>query len=355
MSTQSVYVILVNWNGWSDTIECLESLFRSTYKGFNVVVCDNNSGDGSVDRILGWAAGDVTPPCASNPALEHLSCPPVPKPLTVGRIRSNAKTFPISVSNPKLALIEIPINLGFAGANNLGMRYALSQHDAAFLWLLNNDTVVNPDALEQMVKYMQQNPDVGILGSKLIFYNNEKQVQALGGARYNPWIARGTGIGAFTSPSRRSNVLKVSAEMDYVIGASMFVSDSFVQAIGPLNEEYFLYFEELDWALRAKGRFRLSFCESCVVYHKNGASTHGNTPSKPSLIADYYSTRNKIRITRRYYLPCLPSVYGYLLIRAMKRLIQGAYKNAYIIARLILGLGDFLSEEDLREWLNSDH
>lgn len=351
MIPQSVYVILVNWNGWKDTIECLESLFRSTHSEFKVIICDNNSTDGSVDQIVRWAAGDVPPPASANPALRHLSYPPVPKPLPMGRLRATAGNLRVSGSSTRLTLIENSSNLGFASANNIGMRYALSQQDVKFLWLLNNDTVVNPDALEELVKCIESNPETGILGSKLIFYHNERQVQALGGAKFNRWTARGRNLGAHTDSNRRPSVVEVCAAMDYVVGASMFVPVHFVKETGFLNEEYFLYFEELDWALRSKGRFRLSFCDESIVYHKGSASTHRGVPSKPSLVADYFSTRNKLSITRRYYPMCLPTVYAYLLIRALRRVAQGAHRNAYVIARLVLGLEKLSHDEALKKWI----
>lgn len=353
MDTQNVYVVLVNWNGWKDTIECLESLFRSSYSEFTVIVCDNNSTDGSAGRIVSWAAGELPPPTALNPTLRHLSFPPIPKPLAIRRLRTGVENLPVSEITPRLVLIENSSNLGFAGANNVGIRYALSRGDASFLWLLNNDTVASPDAMGQLVKHMGRDLEVGILGSKLVFYSNESQVQALGGARYNKWIARGSDIGAHSSPSQRSSVSEVCAAMDYVVGASMFVSVRFVQDIGLLNEEFFLYFEELDWALRSKGRFRLGFCEKSIVYHKNGASTHAGVPSKPSLTADFYSTRNKISFTQRYFPSYLPSVYAYLLVRAVRRILQGAYKNAYVITRLILGRGNLSSYEEIKNQLSS--
>lgn len=350
MNTAVVCIIIINWNGWRHTIECLESVFRSTWRNFEVVVCDNASTDGSVTRILDWASGRLAPPEAENPALKHLSCPPVPKPIPFHRWNRNTEAYSLATDRPCLTLIENESNLGFASANNTAIRYALSFGPPQFFWLLNNDTVVHPEALAALVAYMQEHDDVGILGSKLIFYKHEDQIQALGGAKYNRWIARGSAVGAYGSAYENINAESISRHLDYIAGASMFVPQRFVDETGLLDEKSFLYFEELDWALRAKDHFRFAFCDRSIVYHREGASTHRAGRYVPSLIADCFSTRNKIRITRRYFPYCLPTVYSVLMLRALRRCIQGYYKNSYVILSIMLGRMKS-SAESLLSWL----
>lgn len=332
-----VAVIIVNWNGCMDTIECLESLFRSTYDDFDVIICDNASSDDSLARIASWAAGELTSSPCCNPLLKSLSYPPVTKPIRTTRLSVSAMKTSVGLANAagRLVLIDCEFNLGFAGANNTGLRYALASGARQYFWLLNNDTVVAPTALACQVKHMQEGRRIGILGSKLINYYDTESVQELGGSSYNRWIARGYGLGAFSDPRFDPELNSLGTAMDYVAGASMLVSKAFISEVGFMDEELFLYFEELDWALRAKGTFTLGYCSASIVYHKQGASTHREGKCLPSLVADYFSTRNKLIITRTYFPYCLPTVVLWLLLRAARRFLQGAAINCWAILRIL--------------------
>ena len=138
-----VYVILLNWNGWKDTIHCLESLFRSDYSDYRVIVCDNASTDGSMEKIKAWAEGKVMPDEELNDQLKPLVFPPVAKPIAyVEYNRAEAEAGGNgSEKNTPLVLIQNGSNDGFSAGNNVGIRYALKKN-ADYIWLLNNDTVV---------------------------------------------------------------------------------------------------------------------------------------------------------------------------------------------------------------------
>src|ERR1700694_2988487 len=115
-------VILLNWNGWKDTIECLESVFRLNSPDFRVVVCDNASADGSLEKIKQWARGEL-PAESANPLLSHLTLPPFPKPILYCELtREEAESGTATHSCP-LTLIQNGANVGFAAGNNVGLRY----------------------------------------------------------------------------------------------------------------------------------------------------------------------------------------------------------------------------------------
>ena len=153
-----VYIVVVNWNGFDDTIECLESLFRLDYQGFRVVVCDNGSCDDSLQRIVAWAQGRLSTPDAKAKSLsKHLTGPSVEKPLAYAVYnRQQAEQGGDLNHDPSLVLIRSDENLGFAGGNNLGMTYALKRGDLDYVWLLNNDTVVDQGALQALVMRMSE-------------------------------------------------------------------------------------------------------------------------------------------------------------------------------------------------------
>ena len=146
-----VAIIILNWNGWEDTIECLESVFRISYPNHKVIVVDNGSTDSSMEKIKNWADGKLevlTPGPAHH--LYHLSHPPVKKPIPyVYYTREEAEkggnfTIEEKITLPyPLILIQTDENLGFAGGNNVGIKYTLCNKNIDYLLLLNNDIVVD--------------------------------------------------------------------------------------------------------------------------------------------------------------------------------------------------------------------
>lgn len=316
-----VYIIIVNWNGSHDTVECLESLFRLTYPSFTVVICDNCSSDESLAMIKRWSeSNDLCYNELRSDKVDQEEKPDVDLPLVV--IRSS-------------------VNLGFAGGNNVGMRYALTRGDCDYLWLLNNDTVVDPDALTRLVERMGQQASVGMCGSTIRRYHDPESIQALGGGYYCRWIGLPWHYGRFRMWGKKINQRRAEIWMNYVEGASMLVSRKFVEEVGLMCEDYFLYFEETDWAIRAKGRFQLAYAPLSIVYHKVGASIGtSSNPARKSMVCDYYNIRNRILFTRRYYPLALPTIYLVLLGALLLRLCLGRWDRVWMIIKLLFGYND---------------
>jgi hypothetical protein len=336
---KKAYVILINWNGWADTVECLESLFRSVGVHFRVIVCDNESADRSVERIGLWADGllDLLAPAAG--PLRSLFHPPMAKPVRwVEYSRAEAERGGDFDLDPPLVLIRTGGNLGFAGGNNVGLRYVLARGDFDYVWLLNNDTVVDPGALAALVGRMAEKPSAGMCGSTLLHYETPQRVQARGGGWYCKWIGLPWHLGRLqrvSDPPRRE---RVERWMNYVVGASMLVSHEFLATVGLMSEDYFLYFEETDWALRSRGRFALAYAPDSRVYHKIGRSIGTSSdPRRKSVTCDFYALRNRLLFTRRFYPEALPTVYLSVLAAALVRLLLGRWRRAWLALGLLLG------------------
>lgn len=308
-----VYIVIVNWNGWKDTIECLESVLKSRYDNYQIIVCDNASTDNSVENIKKWAKGEITASYLDKKQIIPCVTPFVEKPIKYIEY-SGDDIFKCNLSSDeKLILIKNCENLGFAGGNNIAVKYAYLKNDFKYIWFLNNDTVVENDTLEKLVLNFVE--DVGIYGSKLLYYNDPKKLQALGGT-YNKIF----GISRCITKEEHLNRMK------YVIGASMFVSKKFIDEIGLMNEEYFLYFEEIDWAIRARGRYKIACNLSAIVYHKAGATIRSE-----SKLSDYYMIKNRILFTEKYFLSYLPFVYFGLIVTIVKRIKRRQYSRAIMI------------------------
>lgn len=289
----AVFIILVNWNGWQDTVECLESVKQLSYPNYKIIVVDNNSSDGSVEEIR--------------------------------------KRF------PDIILIESERNRGFAGGNNLGITYAL-YHEADYVWLLNNDTVVDRQALSALVSRMQEAPRIGICGSKLIYYHQRDTIQVLAGGSYNKWFSLAKKFGEGQSITRIIDQKDIEERLDFIMGASMLVSRYFLEKVGLLGEEYFLYYEEIDWGIRAGSDFDLGFAPESIVYHKEGASTGASNRNKnsKSRLSDYYLVRNRFRLTYKFYPHLLPLMYITTFWTLLNRMRRGQWDRIPMILKLMV-------------------
>ena len=332
-----VCIVLLNWNNWSDTLECLESLFRLDYPDFKVVVCDNASTDGSQEKIRAWAAGELEIVTELRlPGASGRSCP---KPVVMTELERDAAEHGDGEvpAESRLLLVHNGANLGFAGGNNVGLRYALRCADIDYCWVLNNDTIVAADALQKLVERMAKSPMPGLCGSTILEYRHPERINALGGALYNRWLGLAWHLGRSRSWPRKIEVGSVEKKMDYVVGASMFVSREFLLKVGLMEDSYFLYFEELDWAVRARGMFPMAWAPESLVYHKVGGSIGTRShPARKSWTSDFYTLRNRIRFTRRYYPYALPTVYLGLIGAIILRLLFGQWRRALMVARLMV-------------------
>lgn len=342
--TPKVYIVILNWNGWRDTVECLESVFRLEHSNYQVVVCDNDSHDDSLAHVRSWAEGEAPVKIDVKHPLQRLSFPNVQKPIHWTEMsRADAEApRPLPLQEP-LILIRTGGNLGFAGGNNVGLRFVLQQGDAEYVWLLNNDTVVESDALSALVAQCNTQSQTGrpfTSGSLVYFYSDPDVVQALGGSRFNKrtGIASQT-LGRFQRRNDRVNHAQMAQSLDYITGCTWLLPIAFLQEVGLMEESYFLYYEEIDWTMRAGHRYGITYAPASVVYHKEGSSIGSKTIHRaPSLLAEYYMTRSKVRFMRRFFPWKLPVVYVFSLAQAINRMKQGFPQNGWTIVRALLGL-----------------
>ncbi len=320
---KQVYILILNWNGWIDTVECLESIFRLDYPKFNVIVCDNYSQDGSLDKIEEWARGNLNTYVSPTSRLHHLSFPPVKKPILYKRYKGIDLTkFSKLPIVPALTLIETGANLGFAGGNNIGLRFIAVQGDVEFIWLLNNDTVVAPDSLTWMVKRMEDNPRAGICGSLILYYHDPSIIWTSGGGVYNRWLAKSRSIDVGKKVYQASSRDYVEENMFYVAGASMLVKAGFLNDVGLMSEEYFLYFEEPDWSIRGMKNYSLAYAPESVIYHKVGTSTDNK-------VTMHYTYRSQLLFTKKFFPEAYFIVYLRVIINRCKYQCRQLLKKLY--------------------------
>lgn len=315
-----VYVIVLNWNGAADTIACAESILALEGISFRLVICDNASADDSIARLRDWASGRA----ASAHGLLELS--------------NDRRTWlHADPAASTVVLIQTGSNLGFAGGNNVGIRYARERGDADFYWILNNDTTVSPNSLRPLVAKAHSDPSFGIIGSTLLYHYRPDQVQVLGGCGFSAWTTRISPVGLGKTADEVTSISESEVELrlDYVTGASMLVSKAFIEDVGLMQEDYFLYFEEIDWAERGRRsaayRWKLGFARDSVVLHKVGASAETGV----STAAIRYFYTSKIRFMKRFYPERLPLTLLMVFLQAMKHLLTGGHDHAFVILAVL--------------------
>jgi GT2 family glycosyltransferase len=324
-------IILVNWNGWRECIECMDSVLAQGHENFHLFVVDNDSQDQSVERISDWCRSPKPEPGwrRQDGVVRYTDCARgVPLPHRV------VETGPTTSAEDgsRITLIRSGGNLGFAGGCNVGMK-AAGLDEFQHFWFLNPDTVVHHDALSALLRRMFDQPDLGIVGSTLVFYDTPEIVYALGGGR----LDRRNGYGSHVGQGLPLSTVKmdgpaIERDLAWVCGASMLVSIAFVRKVGMMQEDYFLYYEEADWATRGIGYFRLGFAPDSVVFHKSGANS---SKIMPLFTAGFYY-RSRLRFVSRFWPERMAAARRKLFVEMLGHVARGRWAAARLVGSTIM-------------------
>jgi GT2 family glycosyltransferase len=335
-----VAILVLNYNGWRYTVECVESLGHLRHREFWVVLVDNGSTDDSVDQIRAWARGEV--PIESPFFKEPGWAKPVRLVEYEGEPSLEQVALEPAAEAPYVTLIRLPENRGFAAGNNVAIRYALAR-GAEWTWLLNNDTVVTADSLTEMLRAGLADPRVGVVGCKLLYYDRPDTIQAAGGGRFYLWLGLSYQYGRMQRDDGRWDR---RLNPHYVSGASMLVrSDSWIK-VGLFDEWFFFYGEEIDWQVRAAARgWHIGYASAAKIYHREGATAGFKSPW-----AELQATRSNVSLCRRYAPWSLPVVIVVQLLRVLRRLGRRQYPQAQAVLQgLLAALTEARSRRGHRE------
>jgi len=314
-----VYIIILNYNNWGDTIECLETVLRNDYPNYQVIVADNNSPNNSLKYIKNWVDGkqEILTPKPSHP-LYHLSHPLVKKQIPYieynrdeaekggnferenklmnewrnERTHSHIETSiysPISPStNYPLIFIQTGENLGFAGGDNVALRMILNRNEKCFVWLLNPDMVIEKDSLMVLIESMKSfSKEEIVLGTTVKSYKKPNKILFYGGAKINLILGNVFFI-------KKIDDIK---ELSYISGGSFFTLIDNFKKFGELPENYFLYWEDADWCTNFINKGGNLFVSSKSICYDKG----GNSIGRNSYSAEYYYTLNYLKYLNKYY------------------------------------------------------
>lgn len=261
----AVAVVVLNWNGWRDTVSCLAALERLEYSRREVIVVDNGSTDESVNHIR--------------------------------------------AAFPTIRLLEAGANLGFSGGCNLGIRDALAR-GFEYIWLLNNDTEVTPRALSALVDTAESDPRIGAVASVIYRMDQPDTVEVWGGGHVNLRTGR---LQIMTTPS----------EPNCLFGCSVLLRRHALDRAGLLDERFFLYWEDTDLSLRIRrARYRLAVAAESRVLHRGSAST-GRGSSAQAL---HYHRSATLFYRMHAPFPALPTL-ALLARRTLRWIVKRRFAN----------------------------
>ena len=240
----SVAIVVLNWNNPVATSRCLDSVNGLAVRPSEVIVVDNGSTDDSVEFIChhyAWAR-----------------------------------------------LLRLEANLGYAGGNNEGIRFALDR-GADFVLLLNNDVTVEPDTLSRLLTVAIENPRNGIIGPKVLCTTEEPTLFAAGSqVNWGKGDLQHRGMFAPDSPQGQTGR---NEPVDFLVGCCLMASRPFLEQVGLFDPEYFLNYEDVDWGIRAnRAGFRVVYVPDAVIWHEVSGTLGRSSPANT-----YYMTRNALR------------------------------------------------------------
>jgi GT2 family glycosyltransferase len=275
---EKVAIILLNWNAYKDTTDCLKSLEELNYPYFHIYLVDNDSQDDSFIKLK--------------------------------------EDYLNEQYNIPITFIQSGGNIGFAAGNNVGIKIA-KEEGYNYIWMLNNDTIVHQNALIELMNELINNSQTGIVGSKIYYYGTNKIWFA--GGLINTWTGRTKHIGIRKEDDGQFNKI---LEVDYITGCSLLFPTILLDKVGFMIEDYFLYYEETDWNIRVKSAgYKIKYIPTSVVYHKVSISSGGENNLSPYM--EYYDLRNGfVMIKRTQTLFKFYSAFLFVCIKIAKKLLR---------------------------------
>jgi GT2 family glycosyltransferase len=283
-----ISIIILNWNGWRDTVECLESLYQISYSSYDVIVLDNGSGDNSLESLKRYSAGDLSigskffESTTENRPIKILEYTKGEAELGGGR-ENEIADLPTC---RKLVLIRNDMNYGFAEGNNIGIRYALKALNPDYILLLNNDVVVKRDFLDLLTAALENDEGAGFAGPAIYYYDYNGHIDILSTVGIDLIMRKGWfhRIGNFEQDRGQYNAVTT---VDFLEGSCLLIKKA-LDKIGLFDSGYFAYWEETDLCIRGREAGYKCICvPTAKIWHKVSSSA-------PKGVKLYYMTRNRL-------------------------------------------------------------
>lgn len=329
---KKVYILILNFNDGKNTIACFDSLERLDYHKYRIVLIDNSSGDDSLKEIINYLENKKY---GKNNQTEKKGLLILDENEINSENGLNGLSVKTEPNEKAVIIIKNNDNYGFGKGMNTGLRLCLKRNDFDYIWLLNNDTVVDSSALKTLVAEAEKAPETGFAGSVLL-YENSNIIQAVGGGRFFPLLCKAKLMYKGRDVSAVKNLGKERKErirktLDYIMGASLLIKKEVLSDIGLFDESYFLYAEELDMIKRGKGRgWEIAVALDSFVYHKDSAGTK----NKKYLFYYYITKSNTIYVKKHYglffnFINFIPIIFFSLLKTRNAKNLKGVIRGYF--------------------------
>jgi N-acetylglucosaminyl-diphospho-decaprenol L-rhamnosyltransferase len=315
LEATGIPVIIVGFRNAVDIQTCLSALTRANRApAFSIFICENG-GPAAFDSLTASLSAPGAP-CAGSPE-------PVDE--KTGNF-SRVRRLRLGDGGPSVFLAEARENLGYAGGVNAWIKPLLLSPNWDALWVLNPDTAPEPDALSELVKYAGQHGK-GMVGSRMMSMANPHVVKSRG-LKWRKWMASPLGVDLGAPVTLKPNADAVDRRIDAPMGASIYVSRKCLDAIGLMDERFFLYYEDLDWGLRAKADWGVGYAYKSVV-PTVGGTTIGSASRRGdrSRLSVYLDFRNRLIFVRKHYPSWFAWTVAITALRAWEFLAVGAIAN----------------------------
>jgi GT2 family glycosyltransferase len=317
-SISHVSIIILNWNGWKDTIECLESVLKLSYKNFNVILIDNNSTNDSIKNILKWSSGDLEDNVQTK--YPQIVYPLVPKPLELSIMQIDGDNFKIEQGNlcntkSKIVLIENSVNSGFSRGTNLGIQIGKILFKSDYYFMLNNDTIIEPDALSILVNYLEENQEVKLAQSTIYFYDKSNKIHNTGGMLH------------FWGQRKYYQTIKTGnyGLITFYNGCAFCVKDGLINTVGYLSEKFFFGEEDVEYSRRLNKHKEKMICAfGSKVYHKIGISFNIQFKNNRNMV--FIAGLNKLIHAKLFLHPFVWKIWKYFILAYFFYLMLFSYR-----------------------------
>ena len=311
-----VIVAIVSYGRPEDVVACLSALARSRLAAFETVIVENG-GAAAFDRLranceIAWPRSSFDEPLPE----------PLVNPGLAGERAPRSFRFQLPGRRPVL-ILEARDNLGYAGGVNLAIRCLGKRQHWRGVWILNPDTEPEPEALGVVTEYAERGP-YGLVGSRLVFAGKDR-IQMRGG-QWRRLIARGLSLGYGEPANAPVDAAAIEHHLEWISGAALYATREFVETVGAMDERYFLYCEDVDWALR-RGQFRLGYAHDAIVRHAHGATIgSASNAHLRSNLSVYLTERNSLLLTRARFPALYPLVVVVTLVLTLDYLFRGDWR-----------------------------
>ncbi len=266
-NTPHVAVIILNWETWQDTIECLESVLKSKYQNYSIILIDNGSRNESIEMLIKWANGNLDHKI--NTSFSHLVFPESIKPIKVTQVsckNGECRSYSKDVGKNLIHLLCNDENLGFARANNIGIKYAQKVLTSDFFFLLNNDTVIDNMTISNLINPVINDKTVGAAQSVIYYYDKPEKIDSAGGKLYYY-----LGKGKFNTKMKSDK----STDVGFINGCALLLRNDTIEKVGYLSERFFFGEEDFEYSLRLfKNKIKRICANQSIVYHKISKSSN---------------------------------------------------------------------------------